>query len=218
MYVSSIIHIGNIFTYYFEISNDKKEKTMKKSFGLFLFIAISFITFQSTRAQGIDIGLGGGLSLVQSPAEYTDAAGFSTEYHIGIKGKLNLPAFPITPIGFVEYHFLNGTMSTAAGNVDTKQDILSIGVGGELTLLPGPLSPYLGLDLEFNNFGNFEPSGTGIGSASRTGLGIGAGLMFKLLPIINIDLSLKYQMMNLWGKSDGEETIGIINLNAAVFF
>ncbi len=214
--MSSIIQIGNIFTYYFEIPNDKKGKTMKKSFVLFLFIAISVFTFQSTQAQGIDIGLGGGLSLVQSPAEYTDVAGFSTEYHIGIKGKLNLPAFPITPIGFVEYHFLNGSMSTAAGNVDTKQDILSIGVGGELSLIPGPLSPYLGLDFEFNNFGDFEPSGTG--SASRTGLGIGAGLMFELLPIINIDLSLKYQMMNLWGKSDGEETIGIINLNAAVFF
>lgn len=191
---------------------------MKKLFVPFLFIAISFFPIQTGFAQSIDIGLGGGLSLVQTPAAYTDAAGFSTEYHIGIKGKLNFPLIPITPIGFVEYHFFNGSMNTLDGSVDTKLNILSIGVGGEVSLLPGPLSPYLGLDLEFNNFGNFEPSGAGSGSVSRTGLGIGAGLMFKLLPVINVDLNLKYQMMNLLGKSDGEETVGIINLNAAIFF
>jgi opacity protein-like surface antigen len=191
---------------------------MKKIFIPFLFIAISFFPVQTGFAQSIDLGLGGGLSIVQTPAAYKDAAGFSTEYHIGIKGKLNFPLIPITPIGFVEYHFLSGSMTTLDGNVDTKLNILSVGVGGELSLMPGPLSPYLGLDIEFNNFGNFEPSGAGIGSVSRTGIGIGAGLMFKLLPVINVDLNLKYQMMNLLGKSDGEETVGIINLNAALFF
>lgn len=191
---------------------------MKKSFVLLPFIAFSFFMFQSTMAQGIDIGLGGGLTLVQSPAEYTDDAGFSTEYHIGIKGKLNVPLFPITPIGFIEYHFLNGSMSTPVGDVDTKQNILSMGIGGELNLLPGPLNPYLGLDFEFNSLGDFTTAAGTSSGVSRTGLGIGTGVMFELLPVFNIDLSLKYQMLNLWGKTDGEETIGIINLNAAVFF
>jgi opacity protein-like surface antigen len=103
--------------------------------------------------------------------------------------------------------------------VDTKVGILSIGVGGELSLAPGPLNPYLGLDLEFNNFGDMKAGDQTISSGiSRTGIGVGAGIMFKLLPVISVDVSLKYQMMNLIGKSDGEDTIGILNLNAAVFF
>jgi opacity protein-like surface antigen len=192
---------------------------MRKSFVLFLFAAISFITFQNTQAQGLDIGIGGGLSIVQTPSYYTDVAGFSSEYHIGLKGKLNLPVSPITPIGFVEYHFFRGSESTPTGNSDTKQNILSIGVGGEYSIIPGPLSPYLGVDIEFNNLGDLTTSGSQTSSGvSRMGLGVGAGVMFKLLPVINLDLTLKYQMLNLFGKIGGEDTIGLINLNAAIFF
>ena len=188
---------------------------MKKSFILFLFVAVSLFSMQEISAQSIKIGIGGGLSSVQSPDSYKDGAGFSSEYHVGLKGKLNFPLFPITPIGFVEYHFFRG--QTPAG-ADTKQNILSIGVGGEMSLLPGPLSPYLGLDFEFNNFSDLEISGgTNLSGNSRTGLGVGAGVMLTLLPI-DFDVSLKYQMLNLFGKEDGEETIGIINLNVAVFF
>lgn len=188
---------------------------MKKLFVLFLFAAISLLNLQETNAQGIKIGIGGGLSSIQSPTYYTDAAGFSSEYHIGAKGKLSIPLFPITPIGFIEYHFLRG--QTPAG-ADTKQNILSLGVGAEMGLLPGPLSPYVGLDLEFNNFGDLETTDLPTqSSVSRMGLGIGAGVMLTLLPI-DFDVSLKYQMLNLFGKENGEETIGIINLNAAIFF
>ncbi len=195
---------------------------MKKSFILFLFIAVTFFSYQNVQAQSIDLGFGGGLTFVQSPAYYTDVAKFSSEYHVGIKGKLNFPFFPITPIGFIDYHFLNGTNSTPLGDFEAKQNILSIGLGGELTLVPGPLSPYVGLDFEFNNFGDFTTTIAGVetksGGTSRSGLGIGAGVMIKLIPVFNIDLGLKYQMLNLFGKKDGEETIGIINLNAAIFF
>jgi hypothetical protein len=71
---------------------------MKKIMVLFLFGAISFLTFQNAQAQSFDIGVGGGFSFVQTPASYTDTAGFSTEYHIGIKGKLNIPYFPLLPL------------------------------------------------------------------------------------------------------------------------
>lgn len=188
---------------------------MKNLFVLFLFAAFSLLCLQETNAQSIRLGIGGGLSSVQSPSEYTDALGFSSEYHVGVKGKLSIPLFPITPIGFVEYHFFNG--QTPDG-VDTKQNILSIGVGGEMELLPGPLSPYVGLDLEFNSLGDLEITGAPtVAGVSRMGLGVGAGVMLTLLPI-DFDVSLKYQMLNLFGKEDGEDTIGIINLNAAVFF
>ncbi len=187
---------------------------MKKSFILFLFAAVALFSFQETNAQGLKIGVGGGLSSVQTPDFYKNAAGFSTEYHVGLKGKLSIPVFPITPIGFIEYHFFRGQTPDGA---DTKRNILSVGVGGELELLPGPLSPYLGLDLEFNNFGDLEAGSFSSPGVSRVGLGIGAGAMLNLL-VIDVDVSLKYQMLNLFGKDNGEDTIGIINLNVAVFF
>jgi hypothetical protein len=191
---------------------------MKKLSVLFLILMISFFSFQDSRAQSLRFGIGGGLSMVESPSYYTDGLGFSTEYHIGIKGKLELPVFPITPIGFVEYHFLNGSMDTPLGSVDTKQNILSIGVGGEFSFVPGPISPYLGVDLMFNNFGDLEAAGVTTSSGvSRMGIGVGAGAMLSLI-IIDVDVSLKYQMMNLIGKDSGEETIGILNLNADIFF
>lgn len=185
---------------------------------MLLFITISVFTAVNVQAQSINLGIGGGLTLVQAPAFYTDQLNFSSEYHVGIKGKLNIPLFPITPIGFIDYHFLRGTASTEAGDVDTKQNVFSIGLGGELPLIPGPISPYLGLDFEFNNFGDLTIGSTTSSGMSRSGIGVGAGIMFKLLPVINIDASLKYQMLNLIGKKDTEDTIGIINFNVALFF
>jgi opacity protein-like surface antigen len=192
---------------------------MKKMTVLIFIAAISLFVSQNASAQTINLGIGGGLSIIQSPTDYKDAMGFSTEYHVGIKGKLNFPLFPITPIGIIEYHFLRGTASTPAGSLDTKQNILTLGLGGELSLVPGPISPYVGLDLEYNNLGDLEVGGTKISSGvSRTGLGIGAGVMVNILPVVNVDVSLKYQMLNLFGKEGGEDTIGIVNLNAALFF
>jgi len=194
-----------------------KRSNMKKLPVVFSFILIFFFSFQNSYSQSLKFGIGGGLSMVQAPSSYTDVAGFSTEYHIGIKGKLSLPAVPITPIGFVEYHFLNGSMDTPLGSIDTKQNILSIGVGGEFSFMPGPFSPYIGADFEFNNFGDFEPSAEGSSGVSRMGIGVGVGAMLSLV-IIDVDVSLKYQMMNLIGKGDGEDTVGILNLNADIFF
>jgi len=192
---------------------------MKKTFAPVLFIMISFFIIGNVQAQSIDLGFGGGLSVVQSPAYYTDVAGFSSEYHIGIKGKLNLPLIPFTPIGFIEYHFFRGSQNTPLINGDTKQNILSLGVGGEWSMSPGPLNPYLGLDLEFNHLSDLETAGSSTAAGvSRMGLGFGIGVMFKLIPLFNLDVSVKYQMLNLIGKKSGEETIGIINLNGALFF
>lgn len=45
------------------------------------------------------------------------------------------------------------------------------------------------------------PSGTyDIKSATRIGAGGAAGIIFKLNPVMKIDLSLHYQLLNLFGK------------------
>ncbi len=204
---------------------------MKKIMLLFLFFIISVFTSEKVQAQSIDLGIGGGLTLVESPSSYIDRYGFSSEYHIGIKGKLNFPLLPITPYGYIDYHFFRGTANETIilpgpgvpsfKDLDTKQDLLSVGIGVELPLVHGPISPYLGLDFEYNHFGDLKFGPLNLSGNSRSGIGVGAGVMFKLLPFVNIDTGLKYQMLNLFGKSDVEDaigTIGIINLNLALFF
>lgn len=176
-------------------------------------------------SQSLKLGFGGGLTIIQSPDGFTnsipDGAGFDSEYHIGLKVKIDLPIIPITPYGFIQYHFLRGEGSTPLGTVETNQNIFSLGAGGELELVPGPINPFLLLDLSYNNFGDFEASGGSLsissGGNSRVGLGIGAGVAFTLLPI-DLELSAKYNFFNLVGKEDGEETISAFVINASVFF
>jgi len=197
---------------------------MKK---VLLFLA--FITFiNMTFAQGLKFGIGGGLSLVQSPKAWTEdinngGAGFKTAFNIAGKVKLKLPLIPLTPTGMVQYSFFNGSYSNALGEYKTSMNVLTLAAGGEFSFLPGPLSPYAGLDIMYNNFMEGKvtfPGGSSVfsTSASRVGLGIGVGVEFNLIPMINFDLSAKYKIMNLVGKETGEESVGILDINLFVFF
>jgi hypothetical protein len=196
---------------------------MRKSLILFAVCFVILIFSTNSYSQGIKIGIGGGLTSIQGPDAYTETAGFSSEYHIGLKAKLSIPLFPIVPTAHVNYHFLTGEASTPIGNIETSQNILAIGVGGELALIPGPISPYFALDLSFNNFGDIEISGPGAvtisgdGGDSRMGLAVGVGAELSLM-VISVDASLKYNFMNIIGKEDGEETISAIIFNVSVLF
>jgi opacity protein-like surface antigen len=175
----------------------------------YLPLLFLFIFPVSTKAQFFDVGVGGGLTMMQNDT-YKNF-NMETGFHIGLKAKLNLPLIPITPVGFLNYHFLSGEFL----GTDLKQNIFQIGAGGEFSLLPGPVSPYLALDVAMNNFGAFDGV-PGSESVSRVGLALGAGVQLGGLIPINLDASLKYHLMNLMGKEDGEESIGAIMFN--VFF
>lgn len=182
-----------------------------KRFFLFLPFIVILIFGINSYGQGLKFGVGGGLSMVQSPDRLTNSAaeggsGFGSEYHFGLKAKLSIPLVPVTPVGFLNYHLLSG-------DDDISQSILSLGVGVNIELIPGPLSPYGTIDLQYNSFGDTEIGSQSFDGYSRTGLGIGAGIEFNLLPMVDLDLSAKYNMMNLMGKAENEETVGIITVN-----
>jgi hypothetical protein len=195
---------------------------MKNSI-LILFVMAAVLFAAESYAQGLKFGVGGGLSMVQTPDAYANdiadgGAGFSSEYHFGIKAKLSLPLVPVTPVAFLNYHLLSGEGESAIGNVESKQNILTVGVGVNYNLIPGPLSPYAALDLQYNSFGDYEIGSQTFAGNSRVGLGVGAGVDFTLLPMLDFDVSAKYNMLNLFGKEGEEETIGIITLNLTVMF
>jgi opacity protein-like surface antigen len=102
-------------------------------------------------------------------------------------------------------------MATGQGEVSVSQSIISLKLGPEYMInIPAvPLKPYLGANLALNTisgettFGGVAavPSGTHeLQSASRFGVGCSGGVVYKMSPLISFDLSVSYNLMNLFGK------------------
>jgi len=212
----------------------EKMKLIKLSFICLMIIFISSVS----NAQLLKLGVGGGITQVTGPEGYTndvsnDGAGFSTEWNFAIQAKLDLPIVPITPRAFFMYHSLSGSGEVPTSGLgkglnindvtDYSQTITSIGIGAQFNFIPVPvgIDPYIGLDLAMNSFGRPKINDEEIPnteSNSRVGLGIGVGAEISIVPKVNLDLNVSYQLFNLAGKDDGEETISAITLDAFIIF
>ena len=192
---------------------------MKIRYAHFLIIIFMLLT-TSSFAQGVKFGIGGGLSTISNS---TSGLSYNAGYNIAAKAKLDIPLFPLTPVVFIQYYILGGSYSFANYTGSTSQKIFSAGIGAEYSLLPGPISPYLALDLGFNNIGEvtYQPSIPNVPSSpsiSRTGIDIGAGVNISIPFLITFDVSAKYNMLNLFGKQGGEGSISVLNVDLMVIF
>lgn len=218
---------------------------MKKLFTLLLII----ISANLITAQSFKIGLGGGLTTITAPDNFTndisdDGLGFSTGYHFGVKARFSLPVLPISFFGEVNYAPLKGeedmdytffdshlNPQVVNLNVTTETSLLSIGVGAQYSIIPGPISPYASAELIYNSIADIKGKSSGtyngitvndertlVEKFNRTGIGLGAGVYISVLPVIDIDFSVKYKIVNIAGKEDGEDTMSLVNINATVFF
>ncbi len=197
---------------------------MKKLTTILISLCFIFMFAGLNRAQ-IKIGIGGGLTSIQSPNALKESIssggkGFTGNYHYTVMAKLSLPLVPFTPAAFIDYHILRGSGSIGSKTVETSMDIFSLGLEGEFTLLPIPfLSPYFCVDVALNKFGKLEETGMASQAGmSRYGAGLGVGAVLSILPKIDIDGSIKYQFMNLIGKSSGEGSINALTLNILLLF
>ena len=193
-----------------------------------LLIFVPFLLNGPTMAQGLKFGVGGGLSFFSEGGN--TPMSYNAGYHVGGKLKLDIPLVPITPVAFVNYHFISGTLpfsyltnGAGSGNVDYKQKLLSYGVGAEYTLLPGLVKPYIAVDFCVNTMGDATfntpiSSYTETGKGSRTGLDVGAGVELKIPFLFTIDGSVKYNMMNLFRKDSGENSFNAVVANVSVLF
>jgi len=204
---------------------------MKKNLSiLFLGIAIFLFTGQIF-AQGFSIGVGGGLTQVVSPDNYkkdiSDGGfGFSSEWNAGVTAKLSLPLLPIKPRAIILYHRLSGSGKyELLDKLEYTQSIVTAGAGLQYNFLPLPVGPdpYLFLDLLYTNFSKLkqdpesDPFADGK-SISRFGLSVGIGTSVPLVPIVNLDLQLAYQMLNIAGKETGEKTTGFLTVDLFLMF
>ncbi|MDR3627740.1 MAG: outer membrane beta-barrel protein [Ignavibacteriaceae bacterium] len=201
---------------------------MKKLALLFFCFLVAISLSNTLYAQSVRFGVQAGLTDITGPSGYTNnisdnGAGFGANFNFGAQARLNLPLIPITPIVFVDYHMLKGSQDISGVSLKTTQNILSAGVEAEYNVLPLPMvKPYVSIEAAYNNFGEFKIEGGGfsetVGSVSRFGGAIGIGSMITVLPVIDVDVSLKYHIFNLVGKDSGESNISAITLDAAFIF
>lgn len=106
----------------------------------------------------------------------------------------------------------SGNSEPGKGFVEVKQNIFIIGAGPEFSfkITGSSVTPYAGIELLLTSFSGettFQgvskvPSGTySMSSATRTGLGLGAGVEFSFGKNYTLDLGLKYNLLNLMGKT-----------------
>jgi hypothetical protein len=215
---------------------------MMRKFTIVMVIIFAVTISSTANAQLFSFGVGGGLTNVVGSDDYTnkiteEGLGYSTEWNGGIIVKLDLPLIPITPRAFILYHTLNGSdfsneesllkgTSINQLEVTTSQSILSVGLGVQYGFIPIPagVDPYLAIDLIYNNFGEFkETKWDGdhemtIEGFSRFGLGLGVGAEVSIIPVLNLDILVSYQMMNLVGKEEGESSLSTLTLDAFLLF
>jgi hypothetical protein len=192
-----------------------------------ILIALIILSQNSSNAQ-LKILLGPSIGYTAPTVDYS---GETTDYYSGSKyalgsnvnfgamGKLNLG-----PINFnlsVIYSPLSASGVADAtkpnSSVDIKQNLLTIGIGTEFgfSVPMSPVKPYIGFDLLFSTISGstkfqgitaVQSSTIDMETASRTGLGFAGGLEIKL-GSTNLDISLRYNLINLFSKTyDGSST------------
>ncbi len=210
-----------------------------KKITIAMIIIFAVMLSSTANAQLFSFGVGGGLTNVVGSEDYTnniseEGLGYSTEWNGGIIAKLDLPLIPITPRVFILYHTLNGNREVLAQlskgssinslDIEISQSILSVGLGIQYGFIPIPagIDPYLAIDLMYNKFGERKQTAFGVDSTfsgfSRFGLGLGVGAEISLIPVLNLDVLVSYQMMNLVGKEEGESSLSTITLDAFLLF
>lgn len=221
-----------------------------KGISLLLTFLIILFFAASINAQSLRIGVGGGYASLNGPSALAkdvsnNGAGLKNGYEIGGKLKLDFPLVPFRLTGQAYYikisneeNFNPGVAGIPTVKMETSMNIFSAGAGLEYQFIPGPISPYFALDLLYNSFGDvnvkYNPSLAVVSSDNskpyskkdRFGLGIGVGSEFTLLPVIDLDLNIKYNLMNLMGKENmkinginfNEESVNTITITANILF
>jgi opacity protein-like surface antigen len=197
-----------------------------KGFKILLLIAAVFLMGNTANSQIVKFKLGPMVGLTAPTGDY---AGNTMEYYSGTKygmnSGVNFGAIFKTGIGPFNLRISgsyaplsnSGIAEPGEGFIETKSDMLIFSAGPEFDLaIPfSPIKPYLGVDLLFSSISgrttfsdvDFIPDGTyDMQSATRVGLGFGAGLEYGIGASNVLDISFRYNLVNLFGKEYRDAT------------
>ncbi|MCI0448225.1 MAG: porin family protein [Chlorobi bacterium] len=200
---------------------------MKKLVALFVITA-AFLSFNSsTYSQPqFTIHLTGGYNLplpdlkgdLLDSADLMNTFGMKLGYGFGADGKYYLGKkrnVGITlALGYQLFSNSEDTSQYIGRDIKTKLNAFTVGLGIEYAFMPkGKTNPFIGAEFTGHFFsGNTEfTSGStnfsaDLKSASRFGLGIGAGIDFALSKSVGIVVGGKYHLANLIGKEEPDTT------------
>ncbi|MEN8193008.1 MAG: outer membrane beta-barrel protein [Bacteroidota bacterium] len=181
-----------------------------KKYLVFVSLTLIILFTTTTQAQLIRIGLGGGYSSITSSTSI-----FDNGFHYGGKAVVGIPVLPIN----ISANIYNNSLSKEVAGISHESSFLSVGLGGEFTLLPGPIKPYAAAELLYTSVGETKIADISYGgSESKFGLGLGAGAYFTLLPVIDLDLSAHYNMNTLLSSGDGLNSVHVrLNVLFSIF-
>ncbi len=197
------------------------KRTLMSVFAV-VFTAV-MVSFPSPAfSQGVKLQAGAGIGYEIPSGDYS---GSTVDYYAGTKyglsgginfhakGRIGAAGFKLAAeIGYSSLNNSGNSEASGQGKVEISQKIFSIKLGPEYMIsIPAvPLTPYLGANLALNTISGQTkfngvaqvPSGTyDVKSAMRFGLGLSGGVLYKISPLMSLDLSLSYNLMNLFGKS-----------------
>jgi hypothetical protein len=179
--------------------------------------ALPFAAF----SQGIKFQVGVGLAYEMPMGDY---GGTTVDYYNGTKyglagglnfhakGRVGAAGFQLgAEAGYTSLSNTGDAFTSGQGEITVSQSVMFLKLGPEymINIPMVPLKPYVGLNLAFNmisgetDFGGVAavPSGTQeMQSAARFGVGASGGVVYKMSPLISFDLSVSYNLMNLFGK------------------
>ena len=198
---------------------------MKSIFSLIpaaAFAAAALVSFSSpVFSQGIKLQAGAGIGYEMPTGDY---GGTTVDYYNGTKyglsgglnfhakGRVGAAGFQLgAEIGYTSLSNKGDAEASGQGEVEVSQKVISIKLGPEYMInIPAvPLKPYVGANLALNTisgevtFGGVSSVSSGtfdVKSTTRFGLGIGGGVVYKLGPLMSLDLNISYNLMNLFGK------------------
>ena len=190
---------------------------------IILLSALIMIVFVNVSYSQISIKLGPELGLTSPTVDYSgDAKDFyaGTKYglrsglHYGVMGKVQLG--PLNGRLSISYASLdnsgNANPEQPGSTLEIKNNVFMFTLGTEFGFgIPfSPVKPYAGIDVLFSTIsGTYNFQGTSevssgeksIQSASRTGLGFSIGSEVAFGKSFTLDISLRYNLINLFGKS-----------------
>ncbi len=201
---------------------------MNKKALIFSFVLSMFLFGNSFAQLSYGGGIGATFFMNDDITKSIDEGGLGlgTEFHYGAKLRYGILLTPVSLTAAGYWAKLKSDGSYEGYSVEYQQDFIVLSGGVEVTLLPGPIKPFIAADYIYTMWKSGEvkmslngnTSTASLDDASRSGLGFGVGAKFTLLPLIDVELVAKYNMHNLFNKEDEESDYNTYTITANVMF
>lgn len=199
---------------------------MRKFIYLFILLVVISLFPVNSYSQFLYFGPSIGVTLptgdyVGSTMEYYSGENFGMKLGANFGAEARLVTPYVNVKGFYKYNLFknNGNADLSGGNIEIKQYISEFGIGPEymINIPKSTVKPHVDVmflysvfsgSVDFRGLTTIADGIYDMNTASRTGIGLGAGAEVKLKNFY-IDFSLRYNFMNLLKKSfsGGEERL-----------